>query len=188
MTRPKPIILCDIDGVLLNFTRVYLEHVLSTTGRVHHESEIHSFTYSDSIVSKEEDAAIWKIITSTPGLVLDLPEYDGAMDFLRKLRKLGRVVACTSPAGPLWTAERAQWLLERGGFCKRDMVICSDKSLVHGDYLIDDHFVNTYEWDAFDEDRTSILFTRPWNRKHPHHCRVHNYAETLELIEGFERC
>lgn len=188
----RPTILLDIDGVLLNFTRVYLDLVEATTGRTHREEEIHSFDYRESIVSKDEDEAIWRRIAGTPGLVMGLPEYEGAMAFLAALRLRGRVVACTSPASALWTAERAQWLLDVAGFNKRDIVICSDKALVRGDYLIDDHYTNIQEWEAADLSSGSgslgILFTRPWNWKFNHHTRAWNYPEVLKFIDECEAC
>lgn len=180
----KPTILVDVDGILVDFASTYLELLFCHTGRRHHQDEIHSFDFHLSVSSKEEDAAIWKHVTSTPGLVSAIPVYDGAMVFLDELRKLGRVVACTSPAGPLWTAERAQWLLQVAGFHKRDVVIASDKSLVRGDYLIDDATHNIEGWVAENRHGLGILFDRPWNRSAGcvNYTKAQHYAHVLEIL------
>jgi 5'(3')-deoxyribonucleotidase len=185
----KPIILCDIDGIIVNFTAAYLELVERTTGRVHREHEIHSFNFHESIVSKGEDLAIWKHIASTPGFVHALPLYKDALDFLEVLRSLGRVVACTSPASPLWTAERAQWLREVARFDRRDIVVTNDKSLIYGDYLIDDHYDNIQAWEGAPQnsrDGVGLLFRRPWNFKHEHHTTAYVYQDVLDLIDESE--
>lgn len=188
----KPTVLCDIDGILLDFTSVYLLFVEKTTGRTHREEEIHSFNYQECIVSKGEDLAIWKLIAETPGLVYNLPLYEGAMLFLSRLRERGRVVACTSPAGPRWTAERAEWLLKAAFFDRKDIVVASDKALVHADYLVDDHFDNIVAWENAANGRTpgaslGVLLSRPWNWKHSHHTRAWNYAEVLAFIDECEQ-
>lgn len=178
----KPTILCDIDGVLTNFTSTYLDLLYAFTGRRHPQSAVTSFNFTECVSSKYEDAAIWRHIAATPGLVRDLPLYDGALDFLAELRKAGRVVACTSPAGPLWTAERSQWLLEVAGFHKRDIVIASDKALVCGDFLIDDAVHNITEWEAAYVGDGGIVMGRPWNA-HWTGERCHDYEDVLDFFD-----
>jgi 5'(3')-deoxyribonucleotidase len=186
----EPTILCDVDGILLDFTSTYLQLVEEMFGRKHHESELHSFNYHESIVSKSEDRAIWARIEKTPGLVLNsIPLYEGSMKFLSQLRDIGRVVACTSPASALWTAERATWLREKAHFDRKDIVIASDKSLVVGNYLVDDHFDNVHAWSAAKsraaDDGLGILLSRPWNIKHSMDyvgVRAHDYSEVLRAI------
>lgn len=180
----RPIILCDVDGILVDFTKSYLSLLHADTGRLHAEHEIHSFDYAESIASKEEDARIWKQIAAKTGFVYNLPVYDGALDFLVQLRDLGRVVACTSPAGAVWTAERYDWLLQVAGFDKNDIVVTRAKGLVHGDFLIDDAHHNILDWEAsaLGDERLGVLFDRPWNAKYSHHTRAGDYAEVLRTL------
>lgn len=181
----KPIILCDVDGILVDFTVAYLRLLKLHTGRLHTEAEIHSFNYEECIASKAEDEYVWKWIGKTKNFVYNLPTYPGWRTFLANLRLRGRVVACTSPASGRWTAERYQWLIDRAGFCKNDIVITRCKELVHGDFLIDDAHHNVEAWESFDSSgsRVGILFNRPWNAKCSHHTRAATYEEILKHLE-----
>lgn len=176
------VILLDIDGVLVDFTSAYLDVLAAQTGRHHTADDVTCFDYGSCVATPAEDAAVWRHIGLTPGFVYGLPFYDGALDFLAELREHGRVVACTSPTGAQWAAERYQWLLDAAGFDKRDIVIARDKSLVHGDFLIDDAAHNVAEWEAVNEDRFGVLFDRPWNRSVDHHTRCRDYESVLDVV------
>ncbi len=161
----RPVILCDVDGILVDFAESYLRLLREMFGVHKTEADITSFHFEQCVSTPEQDRAIWQDIARNPGFVYNLPVYDGAMGFLAELRQLGRVVACTSPANPLWTAERAQWLLDKGGFEKRDIVVASDKSLVMGDVLIDDAIHNLEGWRMGPGGIRGygLLMNRPWN-------------------------
>jgi 5'(3')-deoxyribonucleotidase len=184
----KPFILCDVDGILVDFIDSYLVLHEELNGIKKTEADVTSFYFHECVATREQDAAIWRHIQRSPGFVYNLPVYDGAMDFLAELRQLGRVVACTSPANPLWTAERAQWLLDKAGFAKKDIVVASDKALVVGNFLIDDAVHNLDAWyeSMCVNSQTypkPILFDRPWNRSNTNLRRAKNYAQVLEIAK-----
>lgn len=176
----EPVILCDVDGVLVDFTETYLRLNAELNKRYHVEADITSFNFAECITTPEQDKKIWRHIERSPGMVYNLPLYDGARDFLAALRECGRVVACTSPANPLWTAERAQFLMDKCGFHKKDIVIASDKALVVGDYLIDDAVHNLDSWQHWGS--LGILMTRPWNLSDDKHYRVKTYEDVLKTL------
>lgn len=191
----KPeIILLDIDGVIVDFKDTYLMLLKELHGVHKTEADITNFDFTKCIATVEQDRAIWRHIERSPGMVYNFAVYDGAMDFLAELRQLGRVVACTSPANANWTAERSQWLQDKAGFSKRDIVLASDKSLIGGDYLIDDLVKNLAEWS--EEGGCGgypLLFDRPWNQIErmagapcPYWARCHDYKHVLTEIIGLQ--
>jgi 5'(3')-deoxyribonucleotidase len=175
-------ILLDIDGVICRFAQTYLECLVVLTGRIHSEDEVTTWDFSKSVASPEEDAQVWHLI-ERPDVVSRLEEYPGAMVFLEALRTRGQVVAVTSPANtPRWCYERAQWLRDRR-FTSRQIVFASDKALVRGDVLIDDHPDNVQAF--VDAGGVGILLDRPWNRnaEGQNAFRAVDYAEVLYLVD-----
>lgn len=189
--KRQDVIGVDVDGVLVNFAGEYLRLLGELHGVHRSEANITSFSFDQCVSTPEQDRSIWQHIQATPGLVYALPVYEGAMDFLAALRQKGRVVACTSPANPLWTAERAQWLVDKAGFAKRDVIIASDKALCAFDYLVDDHLKNTAEWQAgAGMGGFALLFDRPWNHNGTagaeYWQRVLDYEHCLEAVEELQ--
>lgn len=188
--KRQDIILLDVDGVIIDFANHYLSLLARRHGVHRSESNITTFHFEQCVSTPDQNKAIWQHIEATPGLVYGLPAYDGAMDFLAALRQKGRVVACTSPANALWTAERAQALQDRFGFAKRDIVVASDKSLVTGDFLIDDALHNCKEWqNGAGMGGFALLMDRPWNQTSvgdEYWQRVLDYEHTLETLEELQ--
>jgi 5'(3')-deoxyribonucleotidase len=171
-------ILVDVDGVLADFTPTYLHELEKATGRHYIEADVTDFDFRKCVCTAEEDAAVWRTLSETPGIVYNLPTYPGAFQFLKELRELGRVVACTKPAGPRWAGERYHWLLDCG-FAPADIVLCGDKNLVKGDVLIDDCIQNLDEW----EHGPGILVERPWNMLVDSGYVLHgSYAQILQTV------
>lgn len=174
-------ILLDIDGVLVDFLHPFFDVIHEVTGRRHFPEEMTTWAVEESLASKDEVAAAWRLINARPGWVRALPLFPGAREFLRALRARYRVVACTSPASPRWAAERAERLLTLG-FGWRDIVLTRDKSHVCGAALIDDSPANLDGWWKAQPGRT-ILLSQPWNRTAaPVHTRVEGYEAALDAL------
>lgn len=61
-----------------------------------------------------------------------------------------------------------------------DVVLCNDKYLIKGDYLIDDRPENVIRFNA---GGTGILFTQPWNKKRVVSNRVNNWFDIIEYFK-----
>lgn len=187
MTKRQDVILCDIDGVICDFANEYLHLLKMQHGIRKVEADITTFHFEQCVSTPEQNASIWRYIERSGGFVYDLPMYNGALEFLSSLRQRGRVVACTSPANPTWTAERTKALQDHFGFSKRDIVVASDKSLIIGDFLIDDAVHNCQEWqNGAGMGGFALLFDRPWNASAPadtHWQRVLDYEHALETLD-----
>jgi 5'(3')-deoxyribonucleotidase len=96
-----------------------------------------------------------------PGWCEALPVYEGAREFVDRLRSRFEVVIVTSPYSnvPTWTSERIAWLRKHFGIPKQDVVFCERKNLVRGAALVDDAIHNLEDFDGH-----RILIDQPWNR------------------------
>ncbi len=170
----------DIDGVCCDFAETYLRLLRELHGVVRREEDITNFDFSKCVATPQQDKAIWDYIERSPGLVYNLPLYDGAKGFLAELRQLGRVVACTAPASPRWAAERWQWLEDKAGFKSNDIVLTHSKNFCAFDFLVDDAEHNLRSWGH----GSKVLFARPWNRVDSEDSyRAHDYADVLDFIK-----
>ena len=176
------IILLDVDGVLADFVGCARTWV----------NECHGVYFNDEQVTDYNLMTSFGLPGGWPSFIgwlskrracLDIDPYDGAEEFVDDLRKLGRVVAVTTPFVGVshWEADRRTWLEENFGFDQKDLVFCKDKSLVCGDVLIEDKPENCVAWNAAHNGLT-ILFDRPWNRSAQREDRARGYAEALALV------
>jgi len=112
----KKRIYIDMDGVLCNFNKAYKHSLYS--------NPIQPFPQSQ-----------W-------GFFLNLEEIPGAIEAFKKLQEKYDVYILTKPS--IWNlncyTEKAAWVLNHLGFDVLEKTILScDKSLLKGDYLIDDN-------------------------------------------------
>jgi 5'-nucleotidase len=82
------------------------------------------------------------------GFFLDLEPIPGAIDALKTLMEEYDVYILTRPSylNPLCYTEKRVWIEKNFGieFCER-LIMCCDKSMVKGDYLIDDLYHEGFE-------------------------------------------
>lgn len=146
-------ILVDVDGVQADFVGGYLELVRRTTGRKHIHADVKQYSIAASLgLTAEEQASVEAKVTAR-GFVANLAPLPGAAEGLRQLRRLGRVVACTSPwpRSRYWHSEREDWLIDHMGFTSRDIIFAHDKQHVRGRALVDDKGDNVVKWAQWGE-------------------------------------
>jgi len=100
-----------------------------------------------------------------------------ALEGVNFLRIFSRVVFVTSNFGDVGRAKFNA--LNRLGFQvdKKDFIEASDKSLIRGDFLIDDNFDNCNSFS-----NCGILFTKPWNLKDNFEFRVNNWNDIMNFF------
>src|SRR5690606_31894301 len=150
----------DGDGVLADLSVAVLELARNVAG-------IYDKTEADVVHWEYEKSlgwpALWHVVgehVNTRELCFRLPEYPGAIRWLRELeREHGEdnVLVCTSPFNAAWASQRAAWLERRGVPLKRQ-IQCSAKHLVSG-YLVDDR-AGVH---AKRPPGSTFCLTRPWN-------------------------
>lgn len=163
MTKPR--ILVDIDGVFADFITPCLQAIYEHTGAYY---EPHQVTDWDIMKSCGIDFETAKIIYKNmerKGLCLEIPAYDGAREGVERLREFADVWAVTHPfGGEHWMHERDQWLIEKMGFVKEDIlhVRSSRKFAIGGTALVEDKVSTLKEWCA-EQRGVGVLFERRYN-------------------------
>jgi len=119
---------------------------------------------------------------SDESLYKDAPEIMGALRGVQTLRSMGHeIVFLTSGffmAKIVWLREHGFSLAKDWHFAE-DIVICHNKQLVRGDFLIDDCVANLTEKFGY---APNILFDQPWNRRNRTLLRATNWDQIISTM------
>lgn len=144
-------ILCDLDAIVADLTKKWLEH--------------YNRDHSDSVT--KEDITSWHMANHVkigedvhkylyePGFFLDLEPLPGAIESLRAMKESGHhVVIVSAPSWPGTSAQdKISWVKKHLPFLnKRDIFLGHHKHMLKGDVFIDDSPTNITayrkEWGA----------------------------------------
>lgn len=180
----KKIILVDQDGVLAN----YQAHLLEIWRKEHPEKfwiPLEDVTEHDSVkLYPKEFENILESITRRKDFFRSLPIILGGKEALEDMLAMGHDVRiCTAPsiAHKYCVPEKFAWIEEHlGATWTSRIILTRDKTLVHGDMLIDDKpnisgvIVPTWK---------HVLYDQPYNRhiKEQQRLTWENYKEILGL-------
>ncbi|MCZ2222492.1 MAG: hypothetical protein LC122_02560 [Chitinophagales bacterium] len=114
------------------------------------------------------------------GFLYNLDDIDGAIDGIKKLANKHEVFICTSPMTehPSCLQEKYDWIKDKIGkeFCKK-LITTKDKTIVYGDYLIDDKVdikgIGEKRWQH-------LLFESPVNINDAPHMEKVTWKEIVE--------
>lgn len=122
-------------------------------------------------------------IVDTPGFFAGLPVVCGSQNGISCLGKAGhKVVVCTTPRPnlPHSIEEKRLWLLKNfGERISRQAIMAQDKTLVHGDFLIDDN--PEIKGENLNPSWRQILWDMPFNKKTPIP-RAKSWGHVLEIF------
>jgi 5'-nucleotidase len=147
-TKPKnhkPILLVDMDGVAANYYAKFVEiWKAKYPERVVLEPEELTSMYFESTYPKEYEADI-RAITTDIGFFEALPVMEGAAEALNKILDNGDFdpYLCSTPdshsVDHCCPSEKMRWTeIILGKRWLKRLILTHDKTLIHGDYLIDD--------------------------------------------------
>lgn len=132
----------------------------------------------------EEHHDLVKAIYFEEGFYRNMKPIEGALDAAKDLAKDHKVFICTSPmtSSQYCTAEKFQWVeYHLGKEWKNKTIITKDKTMIIGDYLIDDKpEVAGAEEPIWEH----IIFDWPWNQHIKNKKRIikwQNYREVLGI-------
>lgn len=168
-------ILIDCDGVLSDFTgkavswlnfQIERSGYLAGIGRMSRLTPemVTSYDIFKALGKEEWKQKFWQEVSSRSSWCYEMAAYPHAKETVGLLRSRGRLVCVTGPvSGRYWAGERIEWLRDRLGFDRKDIIVAADKSIVHGDVLIEDSMDNLRKWTQHSLGRHGIIWTMPWN-------------------------
>ena len=158
----RPRFLCDVDGVLADFTSAALAIVEGLTGEKPPHDARQEWDLFRSYPRGIREAAYERM--RQPEFCRNLEPYDGALEGLDRVSKVADVYFVTSPlGGPHWTHEREEWLMRHLGYSARYVVHTSAKHLCIGDVFLDDKPDNVVTWAAHHPGKAALLWPAPHN-------------------------
>jgi 5'-nucleotidase len=176
------IILVDMDGVLADLEAEFFARFQQTHGIDLSTKRTEFYMEHDWPEHVEE---IHEIM-STPGLFYSLSLIVGGLNALEWMARSHDVFICTAPLleNPTCVQDKVRWVEKYlGPEWTRRMIITKDKTLVHGDILIDDKIniqgVRIPTWHH-------VLFHAPYNLDKEHAGeRLHAWHQIEQLLERF---
>jgi len=174
--------LVDLDNTLIDLTSAILS-------AINLDADTYKDIYCyDSFISLCGANKFNELINSDE-LYREVAPYDGAKQFLQDLKGLGFNISIVSAGKYL---ESKHELIHHNFEEYVDSVVfdVTDKTTVHGDFLVDDSFDNVYNW-VRNTNTSGFLFTNSgrhyYNQhiwRHPKFYRVNNYKDILYLVKG----
>ena len=159
------IILLDMDNVICDFDRGFIrkwKKIYPEKNYIPYENRKTFSVVQDYPESERE--CILQIFTK-PDLFFSLKPIPGSIEGIHKLTELGHeVFLCSSPLlmNPHCAHEKMEWVKKYlGAKWRHRLVLSKDKTLVHGDILVDD---KPEVVGAITPSWRHILYTQPYNK------------------------
>lgn len=176
-------ILIDIDGVLAETHQLWLDKINERYNRNHTIDECTNWSFHIPLNLDESIYKYW----DEPGhfenanLVPEALHGLESLWFNHNCYILGAASYQTDAIVQKW-----RWLNRHFPFIKKENVVfAKDKSVVHGDYLIDDSVENVVRFVNRNNvpHREALLFNRPWNLDYSEDSsRVHRVSGWKEIL------
>lgn len=162
-------VLADATGQFINFYHKEFG-VLVPREDLHHKDELEGFPDHRDVVNN---------FTFRKGFFRTMVVNENSQEVMKKLnQKYDVFIVSSAMEFPNSLNEKLEWLTEHFSFLHwRQFVFCGKKSVVHGDYMIDDlpHNLETFNG-------AQLLYTAPHNMQFNHFKRVNNWKEIGELL------
>jgi 5'(3')-deoxyribonucleotidase len=185
-------VLLDIDGVCRDFITAFISEVntiwapLGSMPYQHDDVKdwhFKSLGLPDYIV---KDA--FKRLTG-PNVCQSLGLYPGAKEGVARLQEIADVYAVTAPfpGSATWTSDCEDWLIEKLGIPRAQVVHTEAKHICSGDLLVEDKVATLKRWCAEYPTSTGILFKQTNNvedRKLWEGAAVDDWTHLVQFIEA----
>lgn len=177
------IILVDQDDVLADFHGCFCDEWQRQFGEVM-QPTFYKIEGEKKDVPPEMEKRI-KEISYKEGFFLNLPPLPNAIESVKEIALYHQVFICTRPLleSEFCLQEKKRWVSEHlGAYFVQRMLFVTDKTLVHGNYLIDD---NPEPEDGLHQPTwRHIVYDRPYNQHiidRPRIVEWQNWQEVLKI-------
>jgi 5'-nucleotidase len=115
----------------------------------------------------------------SPGFFRNLPVIADSVDVLKEMnQRYEMFIVSAATEFPNSLKDKMEWLLEHFPFFTwKQITLCGDKSLICGDYMIDDHLKNLKHFNG-----KKYLFTAAHNLTVTGYDRINNWKEAAEIF------
>ncbi len=168
----KKIVLVDMDGTLADFDRKLLELLKKKYPDYKWKPLNERVHPTMNLDYPEEMGHAIREIYHTRGFYENLNPIEGAINALFEMEKYFSVFICSSPLvnSPFNLQEKHAWVYKLFGKAwLSKLILSTDKTLIHGDYFIDDqydiHGICKPTWEL-------ILYDQPQNRSQKQYRRL----------------
>ena len=168
-------VIIDMDHVMAAITQQYIRWYKDHTGIDVDEATLIGKAESEAFPDKE---LIWKFLYS-PGFFRTAPVIEGSREVIAELNKKYEVfIVSAAMEFPQSLVEKYDWLQEHFPFISwKQVVFCGSKTVIKGDYMIDDHLKNL---DYFDGEK--LLFTAAHNALITGYRRVDTWQDVAAIL------
>ena len=162
-------IIVDMDEVLADTYHEFGRRYTARFGKVVSPAELVGKKYYDLPGAADLRNEMYK-----PGFFRDLPVMENAVPVLQELYEAHEVFIVTTATEFKYSMlDKWEWLEEHFPFIHHSrMVFCGSKSVVHGDYMIDDKASNLETFNG-----TGLLFDAPHNAFTEGYNRLYDWSE-----------
>jgi 5'-nucleotidase len=119
----------------------------------------------------------WEMVMErllAPGFFRHLPVMQDSVEVIREMNRRYEIfIVSAATEFPNSLKDKLEWLLEHFSFISwKQLVLCGDKRVICGDYMIDDHVKNLQHFKG-----KSFLFTTPHNLRVTGYERINDWRE-----------
>jgi len=143
MVRIKPRVLLDVDDVMVDFETEAEKLISDILGRKWTLEEGPQEWDLFKVLNERQLQLVMAVI-HTPGWSLRLKPHPEALDAVWRLQQVADVRTVTSALS--WAEERSNYLVRVFNISKNHQVYTKDKSVVDGDFIVDDSPDNVRSW------------------------------------------
>lgn len=113
------------------------------------------------------------------GFFRSLPVMKDAVDVLKEMNQRYEIfIVSAATEFPNSLKDKLDWLLEHFPFFTwKQLVLCGEKRMVYGDYMIDDHVRHLQHFNG-----KKYLYTSPHNKDITGYDRLNNWQEAAEIF------
>lgn len=176
MSRPQVIV--DVDGVLNTLIKDTLDAYTISTGKTLDYNSLTTYHIEDSL--SPDDAAVIRQIWENKYFWRNLHTAEGVVQTLQDMVYDGDEIRIVTAITPDLFELRVGWLQHHFPFIDpANIVCCTRKEWVKGDFIIEDSIANLVRHDAY-----RICMNQPWNNRGAEYDDVHLIKRVNTLAEA----
>jgi len=163
--RNKGRLVIDVDGVIYNFVSVFMDMYEHHGGYVSPDFKWTDWHDMDTLPDQDIVNHLWK---REMGLFRYGRPYDQSIQALECLNEAYDVVLATATPH-IHVPHRSRWFEKHAPFIhrKNQLIFVTDKSMIVGDLLVEDHLPHIKKWQEVNGNYTAFCIDRPWNKESP---------------------